>query len=141
MIKVANNYFEAIGTHDPGAANFAKRCERFESGWKITHNKLGANGSAEGGDHSCAESLAALRGQQTINRRFPIVDVERGIVSGMTFIQHQEAMPQYALYMHELFKIVDGKLWSIDNIAHRVAWPPHSGFGQTVTTAYTPSGK
>jgi hypothetical protein len=141
MIKAANNYFEAIGTHNPAIAQFAKRCERFESGWKITHNTLGTNGSAEGGAKTCGESLEGLRGQQTVNRRFPIVDVERGVVIGMTFIEHQEANPQYALFMHELFKIVDGKLWSIDNIAHRVAWPPNSGYGQTVTTKFTPPGK
>jgi hypothetical protein len=141
MLRIANDYFEAIGTHNPGVAKFAKRCERFESGWKITHNKVAANGSVEGSNESCPESLAGLRGQQTVNRRFPIVDMERGVVLGMTFIQHQEAKPPYALYMHELFKIVDGKIWSIDNIAHRVAWPPNSGFGQTLTTPYTPSGK
>jgi dienelactone hydrolase len=62
---------------------------------------------------------------------------ERGIVIGATFIQHQERKPPNSLFMHELFKIVDGKIWEIDNIAHAVPWPSDSGFGKTVPTLFT----
>ncbi len=138
LIKVANSYFEAIGTHNPNAAPFAVRCERYESGRRMTHNKVGAGATGEGANETCAETLGGLKGQQTINRRFMVVDPERGIVIGATFIQHQERNPPNSLFMHEMFKIVDGKIWEIDNIAYTVPWPPNSGYGQTTPTPFTP---
>ncbi len=126
MIKVVDAYFEAIGTHNPNGASFAKRCERFESGMRMTNNA--STDTPEGGAVSCAQSLANLKGQQTVDRRFPIVDAERGVVVGFTFIQHQERTPPQALYMAELFKIVDGQIREIENISHTVAFPPNSGF-------------
>jgi len=128
MIKAVDDYFEAIGTHNPNGANFAKRCERFESGMRMTNNASGD--TPEGGAVSCAQSLANLKGEETIDRRYPIVDVERGVVIGFTFIQHQERTPPQALYMSELFKIVDGKIREIENISHTVAFPPNSGFSK-----------
>ena len=136
LIKIADSYFEAIGTHNPAAAPFATRCERYESGRRMTHNKVGTAATGEGANETCSETLQGLKGQQTINRRFMILDVERGLVIGATFIQHQERKPPNSLFMHELFKIVDGKIWEIDNIAYTVPWPPDSGYGKTVPTAF-----
>jgi len=136
LIKIADSYFEAIGTHNPAAAPFAARCERYESGRRMTHNKVGAGATGEGANETCSETLRNLKGQQTINRRFLIADPERGIVIGATFIQHPERKPPNSLFMHELFKIVDGRIWEIDNIAHAVPWPPDSGYGKTVPTAF-----
>lgn len=137
LIKIADSYFEAIGTHNPSVAPFATRCERYESGRRMTHNTVGAGATGEGANETCSETLQGLKGQQTINRRFMIVDPERGIVIGATFIQHQERKPPNSLFMHELFKIVDGKIWEIDNIAHAVPWPPDSGFGKTIPTSFS----
>jgi hypothetical protein len=126
MIKVADNYFEAIGTHNPSIASFAKRCERFESGRRMTNNPHAI--SDESGAESCGESLVNLKGEQTIQRRYPLVDVERGIVIGYTFIEHNERKPPQSLYMSEMFKIVDGKLREIENISYTVPAPPDSGY-------------
>jgi hypothetical protein len=133
LIKIANSYFEAVGSHNPAAAPFAARCERYESGRRMTHNKAAAGEGAA--NETCSETLQGLKGEQTINRRFMVVDAERGIVIGATFIQHAERKPPNSLFMHEMFKIVDGKIWEIDNIAHAVPWPPDSGYGKTVPTA------
>jgi hypothetical protein len=126
MVKVANNYFEAIGKHDPSIASFAKRCERFESGRRMTNNPHAI--SDESGAESCGESLVNLKGEQTIQRRYPLVDVERGIVIGYTFIEHNERTPPQSLYMSEMFKIVDGKLREIENISYTVPAPPDAGY-------------
>jgi hypothetical protein len=123
MIKVVDNYWEAVGIHDASVASFSRRCVRYENG-------RGNPTIAPGETSACSGGLSNLKGQQTIERRYPIVDVDRGIVISYTFLQHQERDPQQALYISAVAKVVDGKLRELDAVNHTVPFPVTAGFNQ-----------
>lgn len=128
LVKIANSYFDGIGAHDPKGIPFSKRCDRYESGMKMTNNAAAPRPGVTSA--TCGDGLLILKGQNPLDRRFPVVDVERGVVMGITFYQHGEYMPPYDLYLSERFKIVDGKIQMIDAISHKVAFSaaPSAGF-------------
>jgi hypothetical protein len=123
MIKVVDNYWEAVGTHNASVASFSRRCVRYENG-------RGNPVIAPSETSACSGGLANLKGQQTIERRYPVVDVERGIVISYTFLEHQERDPQQALYISSVAKVVDGKLRELDAVNHTVPFPATAGFKQ-----------
>lgn len=123
MIKVVDNYWEAVGIHNASVASFSRRCVRYENG-------RGNPSIAPGETSACSGGLANFKGQQTIERRYPVVDVERGVVISYTFIQHQERNPQQALYISSVAKIVDGKLRELDAVNYTVPFPATAGFKQ-----------
>jgi hypothetical protein len=123
MIKVVDDYWEAVGTHNASVASFSRRCVRYENG-------RGNPTIAPGETSACSGGLSNLKGQQTIERRYPIVDVQRGIVVSYTFIQHQERNPQQALYISSVAKIVDGKLRELDAVNYTVPFPATAGFSK-----------
>jgi len=129
LIAIADRYFDAIQDH--GGPNFdaifSKRCDRFESGRKMSNDA--SNPSNESGALSCAGSLLKLKGQDVEQRWFPLVDVERGVVLAYGFIQHKERNPQQVTGLAEIFKIVDGKLRQIENIEATLPYPVEGGFG------------
>lgn len=127
MIQLANAYFEAISRRDGSAPIFSGRCDRYESGKKMTNDY--SNPSDESGAVTCAQSLLHLKGEEVVQRRFPLVDELHGVVLGYGFIAHRERKTPQATGLAELFKIVDGKIREIENVETVVAWPPHGGFG------------
>ena len=128
LIKIAGRYFDAIRDHGGTQyeALFAHRCDRYESGRKMTNDA--SNPSNDSGAQSCFGTLGGLKGQDVEQRRFPLVDVERGIVLAYGFIQHKERTPPGATGLAELFKIVDGKLQVIENIETPLPYPVDGGF-------------
>ena len=127
MVQLANAYFDAISKHDAATPIFSGRCDRYESGKKMTNNF--SNTSNESGAVTCAQSLAHLTGEEVVQRRFPLVDEEHSVVLGYGFIAHRERKSPQATGLAEVFKIVDGKIREIENVETVVAWPPHGGFG------------
>jgi hypothetical protein len=131
LIRLADNYFEAIGAHDPSVFKYGAKCERYESGARGTNQmRRNADQSAAQGNFSgdCGSSLVNLRGQQTINRRYPVVDTELGVVIGYMFIMHRERTPPADNMINEMFKIVDGKVRQIDAVGYFLPGVGDSGF-------------
>lgn len=128
LIKIADLYFDAIRDHGGSKYEdiFAKRCDRYESGRKMSNDSL--TPSNEDGAQNCYGTLRGLKGQDVEQRRYPLVDVERGVVLGYGFIQHRERNPQGATGLAELFKIVDGRLQVIENIEAGLPYPLEGGF-------------
>lgn len=130
MIQRVDEYFDGISKHDQAIAHFAKRCDRYESGKKMTNDFT--NASNESGAVTCGQSLLHLTGQDVVQRRFPLVDEQRGVVLGYGFILHNERNPPQATGLAEIFKIVDGKLRAIENVETIVSSPPDGGFQHEV---------
>jgi hypothetical protein len=131
LIKIADEYFEAMGTHDPKAARFGSRCERYESGSRGTNymrRPAGQPDSPGTWSGDCGTSLLALTGGQAYERRFPIVDVKRGIVVSYGFLNHRERNPPQDNYLNPMFKIVDGKIRQIEAVTFNLPAPATSGF-------------
>jgi hypothetical protein len=47
-----------------------------------------------------------------IEQRFPVIDVEHGIVLGITLLM----FPDQVMYVSEIFKVEQGRITHIDNI-------------------------
>ncbi len=131
LIRVANGYFETIERND-GTINtvFAPTCNRVENGVQTTNNadfplpiaRLGCEEQFALGWYRYDDDLRA--------RRFPLVDVEQGIVLAYGFIDHSGALGEYELtdgtpasspvrrphsyYLAEAFKIVDGAITQVE---------------------------
>jgi len=131
LVFIANGYFETIERND-GTINtkFWPQCNRVENGVQTTNNPDFPVPVARMG---CEEQFALgnyryddrLRG-----RRFPLVDIERGIVLAHGFIDHCGALGDYELtdgtkvsspirrphsyYLAEAFKIRAGAIEQVE---------------------------
>jgi triacylglycerol lipase len=112
LIALANGYFEAVGMLDPGAAKLGPNCLLHEAGRTA----------------SCATRLANRTGQQTIERRFPVVVPELGVVVGYTFVMHHERTPPQDELIVAVFRIEDSSILEIDAAVRAVPAPGRSGF-------------
>lgn len=131
LLAIANGYFETIERND-GAINtrFHPHCNRVENGIQTTNNpdfvvpvaRLGCEEQFRLGYYRYDDRLRA--------RRFPLVDVERGIVLAHGFIDHCGVVGDYELtdgtkvsspirrphsyYLAEAFKIRAGAIEQIE---------------------------
>ncbi len=134
LISIANGYFDTLQLNDGTLfTEFSKDCDRVENGTKTTHNSkvdftsvgaLGCEEQFKQGNYRYDDRLRA--------RRFPLVDVERGLVLAAAFIDHSGVLGEYTLtdgrvikspiryphsfYLLELFKIDDGKIRQIESV-------------------------
>jgi hypothetical protein len=113
---IVRRYFHALDTHQPVHEDFDDAvCDRFHSGARITNV---ANNAVEGrGSRSC---ITAMEGtppwQPASEQRVPVIDVEHGVVVGITLLHYPRVPARPTMYVTEVFKIVDGRITRIDNI-------------------------
>jgi hypothetical protein len=109
---LAHRYFQALTDHKVVAADFDDaRCNRFHSGNQVTNVRSG--GVESQGVRSCVTSMDGPKPWgPAIEQRFPVIDVERGIVVGMTLLMYADQV----MYVSEVFKIENGRITHIDNI-------------------------
>jgi hypothetical protein len=118
LIAAADGYFTAIeteGTPDYKPAPFAPGVNRFENGVQTT------NVSVNGGPARSAEEQfqqALFKGITATNRRYPVVDVEHGIVLGIVLFHGGRARPTSDMvgFIAEMFKITDAKIREIQAV-------------------------
>ncbi|KRA80820.1 hypothetical protein [Altererythrobacter sp. Root672] len=139
LVRIANGYFETIERNDGTIrTKFHPHCNRVENGVQTTNNADFPLPIARLG---CEEQFALgwyryddeLRG-----RRFPLVDIERGIVLAHGFIDHAGKVGDYELtdgtkvsspvrrphsyYLAEAFKIRDGAIEQVEAVFHSVPY-------------------
>jgi hypothetical protein len=110
---------------------FGPRCDRYASGAKFTNNLelvTGPETQEQLGKVTCGSSMINLKGQDTVDSRVPIVDVEKGIAIGFFLIPHKERNPANSTYGTEVFKIVDGRIRSIEELSKGVPLLESVGF-------------
>ncbi|MXO70147.1 hypothetical protein [Alteraurantiacibacter buctensis] len=131
LVRIANGYFETIERNDGTIrTRFHPDCNRVENGVQTTNNadfplpiaRLGCEQQFALGWYRYDDDLRA--------RRFPLVDVEQGIVLAYGFIDHSGRLGDYHLtdgtparspvrrphsyYLAEAFKIVDGAIRQVE---------------------------
>ncbi len=139
LIRIANGYFETIERNDGTIrTRFHPHCNRVENGVQTTNNaefplpiaRLPCEQQFALGWYRYDDELRA--------RRFPLVDIERGIVLAYGFIDHSGRLGEYTLtdgtpasspvrrphsyYLAEAFKIRDGAIEQIEAVFHTVPY-------------------
>ncbi len=149
MIVLANGYFETIERNNGMIrTRFHPTCNRVENGVQTTNNadfplpiaRLGCEEQFALGWYRYDDALRA--------RRFPLVDIERGIVLAHGFIDHSGQLGEYALtdgtrvnspvrrphsyYLAEAFKIRAGAIEQIEAVFHTVPYRMPSPWDEVI---------
>lgn len=145
LIRVANMYFMGLANQTGRfTAPFADTCERFENGTRSTNLDSDPNTSSGALDilsMGCKEQQKSgwfAFVTEIRNRRYPVVDVERGLVFAFGFFDHDAAVRSYPLAdgtmtpnilnypqtieISELFQIRKGKIDQIEAVINSVPY-------------------
>jgi hypothetical protein len=127
LARVPFQYMEGLTRADGSIPPFGLRCDRWDvDGRKVTNNPVNPNGAV-----TCATALDAmkrLQGRRIVNRRVVAVDVPLGIAVGMFIISYDIDGLQATRNVAEIFKVVDGRIRSIEEFNVPGRTPPGSGF-------------
>jgi len=135
MIAVANGYFETIQLNDGTLhAEFTDDCERIENGVQTTNNAE-AFGDYPIAGLGCAEQFRKghfIFDDRLRDRRFPLVDEEKGLALAGGFIDHTGRLVDltwtdgtkarsvfhypHSFVLLELFKIVEGQIAGVEAV-------------------------
>jgi hypothetical protein len=145
LIEVGNSYFMGLANQTGYfTAPFAETCERWENGNQTTNQKPNPN-IPEGGLDILAMSCKEQQKSgwfafvtEIRDRRFPVVDIERGLVLSFAFFDHDAAVREYPLpdgtmtpniltypqtiEISELFQIRNGKIDQIEAVINSVPY-------------------
>lgn len=100
MIDVANGYFDTLQLNDGRLhTEFTPDCDRREDGMQSTNNaQVGLNAANSGLGCVAQFELGWYRYDDRLrDRRFEVVDEERGIVLAAAFIDHEGRLGEYTL--------------------------------------------
>jgi hypothetical protein len=120
-------YMEGLARGDGSIPPFGPRCDRYAAGG----HKLTNNPANRGGAVSCAMAVSAMKqmqGLSVVNRRVAVVDVPHGIAVGLFIVAGNLGGRAFAQDVAEVFKVVDGKIRSIEEFGAPGQIPPDSGF-------------
>jgi len=135
MIRIADGYFDTIQLNDGTLhTDFTDDCERIENGVQTTNN-ADAFGDYPIAGLGCAEQFRMGHfkfDDRLRDRRFPLVDEEKGLVLAGGFIDHTgrlvdltwtDGTPARSVFHYphsfallELFKIVDGRIAGVEAV-------------------------
>ena len=145
LVEVANSYFTGLANQTGRfTAPFADTCNRWENGVQTTNQKPNPK-TAPGGLDILAMGCEAQQKSgwfafvtEIRNRRYPIVDMERGLVMAFGFFDHNAAVRTYKLpngklspnvlevpttiEISELFEIRNGKIDQIEAVINGVPY-------------------
>lgn len=147
--SIADSYFSTLEYNDGTVfAPFSDDCSRLENGISTTAKTENSDNSAsvaEGCENQFKLGIYKIN-KQLRERRFPIIDTERGIVVATEFMDHANYFDEYTLNdgrtmktllkwpnsldVMEAFKIVDGKIYTIEASFDYVPYGMHSPWEQ-----------
>ena len=146
---VADSYFNTVEYNDGQVfAHFKPDCSRLENGISTTAasgNTASSASVAEGCEAQFKLGIYRIN-KQLRERRYPVIDVERGIVVGTNFFDHANTFDEYkltdgrtmktllkwpnSLGIMEAFKIVDGQILTIEAVFDYVPYGMHSPWAE-----------
>lgn len=143
LVAIADSYFEGLEKHSGAGVQSAPHCRRFENGNQTSLNPLGNN-------WPCNEMDDYVYMDRIKERRFPVVDVERGVVVGAMVIEvskpkapavpiahpgtgpNPQSIPLFSrphdTLIQEVFKISNGKIQEINVIRQDMPYRWGSGW-------------
>jgi hypothetical protein len=147
--SIADSYFSTLEYNDGTVfAPFSEQCSRLENGISTTAKTANSSNSAsvaEGCENQFKLGIYKIN-KQLRERRFPLIDTERGIVVATDFMDHANYFDEYklndgrsmktllkspnSLDVMEAFKIVDGKIYTIEASFDYVPYGMHSPWAE-----------
>ena len=131
LMAIANSYFDGFSTHDSAFVQSHPGCTRVENGFTVTGRPIKDNPGAKS---DCATNLAGFNVQYVAARRFPVVDVEAGVVLGLGVFIRKPGVPQRRNVLSEWFTIDHNRIRSIHAAMFYPTpevpvpnWPPYNG--------------
>ena len=147
MIAIANSYFNAIEKGHASFVPFDANCNRIESGVQTTNNKQLATNPDSVLGLGCADQIKTRNFQPDTlirDRRFAVIDEERGLVFVLGFFDHDATLRSYTLAdgrtvkqtrtgpwtweIAEMFKIQDGKIMRVEALVNTGIYGMKSGW-------------
>lgn len=145
LVVTANSYFTGLANQTGNfTAPFAETCERWENGLHTTNQEPDPDIPEGGIDILCMSCEEQQRSgwfafvTEIRDRRFPIVDVERGLVLSFGFFDHDASFREYPLpdgtmtpnvttypqtiEISELFQIRNGRIDQIEAVINPVPY-------------------
>jgi hypothetical protein len=139
---VANGYFSTVERNDGDLLTlFDPGCERTENGISTTSGRYGSAALAQGCEAQF--KLGAFRINKRVReRRYPLIDVERGVVVATGFFDHDNSFDRYtttdgkerrtllkwpnSLSLMEAFKVRRGRIYRVEAVFTYVPYFMHS---------------
>jgi hypothetical protein len=142
LIAVANGYFSTVELNDGQLfTEFDPDCQRIENGISTTRGAAGAAALAQGCEAQFKLGFYRIN-KRVRERRYPLVDTERGVVVATGFFDHANTFDTYkttdgkehktflkwpnSLSLMEAFKIRDGKIYRVEAVFTYVPYFLHS---------------
>lgn len=142
LIAVANGYFSTVELNDGQVlTSFDPDCQRTENGVSTTRGSAGSAAIAQGCEAQFKLGIYHIN-KRVRERRYPIVDEERGVVVGTAFFDHANAFDTYkttdgqvrktvlkwpnSLSLMEAFKIRNGLIYRVEAVFTYVPYFTHS---------------
>lgn len=116
LIRDASAYFTAVqteGTPDYKEAPLAPDMNRFENGVQTTNVPVMGNPAMSGSEQL---NKGIFKGLVIDHRRFPVVDVEHGVVVGLVLMHANMNGRRGAILISEMFKIVAAKIEQVQAV-------------------------
>ncbi len=146
MLAIANSYFEGLEQATETLTPFDPACQRIENGM-VTAGDPAAPAAMQ--KMTCGEQFATHFSPfitHVRERRFPIMDVQKGLGFGIVFFDHAGVIKDvkmadgsnlhvpppfdapYAFEIFELFKIRDGRIIRVEAVLNTVPYGATSGW-------------
>jgi hypothetical protein len=133
MVEIANGYFETIELNDGTLwTEFTDDCDRIENGLQTTNTEIEGYPIARMGTADQFRLGQYIYDDRLRDRRFPLVDEEKGIVLAGGFIDHSGKVTEvtwtdgskhrsifhfpHSFVLLEMFKIVGGKIAGVEAV-------------------------
>ncbi|MGH8260170.1 MAG: hypothetical protein ACREUG_10815, partial [Steroidobacteraceae bacterium] len=139
---VANGYFSTVERNDGDVLTlFDPDCQRTENGISTTRGNFGSAALAQGCEPQFKLGFFRIN-KRVRERRYPVIDVKRGVVVATAFFDHDNTFVRYkttdgkerhtllkwpnSLSLMEAFKIVNGRIYRVEAIFTYVPYFMHS---------------
>ena len=151
LMAVADSYFNTVELNDGTVfAPFDPECGRTENGISTTSGSGGAAAIAQGCEAQFKLGIYLIN-KRIRERRYPLIDDERGIVLATGFFDHDNAFDSYqtadgrtmktalkwpnSITLMEAFKVRDGRIYRIEAIFTYAPYFMHNPFHTPVQGA------
>ena len=146
MVAIADSYFEGLEQATETLTPFDPNCQRLENGIVTANNPDAPPGMSR---MSCGAQFATHFSpfiSHVRERRYPIVDQEKGLVLAIAFFDHNGRIKDvkltdgsnlhvpapfdapFAFELFELFKIQDGKIMRVEAVLNTVPYGMKAGW-------------